>query len=49
MEKKLKDDQPDIHHVVLNMLLHLANNPLESVYFEYKFNQAAEKTKQMIE
>jgi len=37
LTKPLKQDVPDIHYVVLSMLLNLSSNPLESVYYQTKF------------
>ena len=37
LTKPLKQDVPDIHYAVLSMLLNLSSNPLESVYYQTKF------------
>lgn len=48
LKKPLKQDIPDIHYVVLSMLLNLSTNPLESVYIPTRFYTRVDDQEELI-
>jgi hypothetical protein len=49
MTRELKPDIPDVHHGIISLLLNLATNPLESIYYKSNKMDRIEEQNRFIE